>query len=389
MKHFKYLFLFFIFISTDLLAVSYKKWGPVNGSDSSFIYSSASAACSGWRSSNSFTAAEYSGKNPPDFISADGLGVKCMGIANFGSKNAEWRESYYTLREIQIACPSATEKTFKVSVNAPNTICVNNCSFRLQGCVDIPEEKGMTCSAISTGGSCGTATNPGPGSGSPDPGGNPPITSGGANQNNDGSNNASNSANSSSTSTNTSTSTSTSTTENNTTTTNTTTNNTTTTNTSTTVDLSSLENTISNIGKQIVDAVNKINKGDGDPDGEGSSSSPTTGNGNGTDLSGTNSRIDAVKKSIDDLSKWFQEDLPEGESLDVPVSELTKQTFSTGIFSSNAQCPVDRTLNMSVGSRSFSKTISLSPWCDSLAFFGYIILISAYCYGAHIVVSKS
>lgn len=287
-------------------------------------------------------------------------------------------------------CPSATEKSLKVPVNSGSYVCVEQCQYKLTGCVDIDSEPGMTCGAISTGKVCTGSTNSSGGTSTAPGTGDP-----GSNGSNDGSSTATNSATSNSSSTNTSTSTSNTTT--NTTTTNNTTNNTsnstststtttsttnvTNTTTNTTLDLSSLENTIANTSKQIIDAINKV----GDKIKDGSD----TGSDNGTDMTETNNKLDSIKTSIDESNSWAKDGkddtLPTGEPVALPEKTLEKKSFTETIFGTSSQCPANKTLSMSFMHKSFSKTFDFTEWCYYLGLLGQMILIGAYLQGANIV----
>lgn len=281
-------------------------------------------------------------------------------------------------------CPSAIQKSLKVPINSPDLVCSGGCQYRAINSVDIPEEPGITITAISTGKECSGGVN-----GST---GNTSTATGTGDQGSNGSNDGSSTSTNSATSTSTGSSTSTSTSNTTTTTTNNTTNNTssssstTTTSTSTTnnnttnttIDLSSLENTIVNTSKQIIDAINKVR----DKISEGDDS--------GTDMTETNKKLDDIKKGIDDGNEWGKEgangDLPVGESTALPEKTLEKKTFSENIFSSSAQCPANKTLSMSLlGARSFSYSFDFTQWCYYLGLLGQMILIGAYLHGANII----
>lgn len=111
-------------------------------------------------------------------------------------------------------------------------------------------------------------------------------------------------------------------------------------------------------------------------------------------------KLDAIKKNGEDLNNWLQGKNSDGTGGGVgdnpfgtdetPEKELDKKNFSTSIFGSNAQCPSDKTLSMTLFTgRTFTKTFSYSMWCDKLAIFGQFILIASYLYGAHIVTRNS
>lgn len=291
----------------------------------------------------------------------------------------------------EIVCPSATKVGLKVPLNAQKYQCVNQCQYALAGCVDIPEERGQTCTAISTGIECGLTPptkpkDPADTSTTPDST-NTPAAPG---------QNPSNTNTNSATSTGSSTSTSTSTTTNNTTTNTSTTNTTTTTNINTTtkIDLSSLESAIESIGKLLggkLDAIKEALGGD---------SGSENGTPDGTDLTETNKKLDDIKNNGDKLNNWLQGKNEDGTGGGVgdnpfgtdvtPERTLDEQSFKTNIFQSNAQCPADKTLSMTLFTgRTFSRTLSFSMWCDKLAIFGSLILIAAYLYGASIIVRNS
>lgn len=282
-----------------------------------------------------------------------------------------------------IICPSATEVTLKVAINAQKYQCVENCQYALRGCVDIDFEPGMTCSAISTGIECGKTPptlpkDPADTSKTPDSSDIPAAPG----QSSSGTN--TNTASTTGTSTSTSTTT-TNTTDNTSTTTTTTTNNNT-----TKIDLSSLEKTIETVGKLLGDKIDAIK------DALGGDSGSENGSPDGTDLTETNSKLDDIKENGTDLNDWLKVGKENGELGDkpfgtdeTPKKEITTQTLKTNIFGSSSACPADRNLSMNFLGRSFQKTFSFSLWCEQLAILGSLILISAYLFGAYIIASKS
>ena len=381
MRFFKYFFFFLFLISTQVKA----EWVVSDGS----VHSSPSAICKYYESVTGswvprpFT---YEGSSLPP---AGGTGTVSTGVckaANGTNQGGVWWK-YPVLPE----CPSATDVTLKVPVNAQKYQCVNQCQYALRGCVDIDFEPGMTCSAISTGIACGGTPpvkpkDPADNTQTPDAPTDTPAAPG-QNTNNTNTNTA--------TTTGTSTSTSTSTTTNNTTSNTSTTNTTTTTNINTTtkIDLSSLESAIESIGKILggkLDAIKEALGGD---------SGSENGSPDGTDLTETNSKLDDIKKNGTDLNDWLKGDGDKGGvggegdnpfGTDVtPQREITPQSLQTNIFGSAAACPADRTLSMNFVGKSFQKTFSFSLWCQQLAILGSLILIAAYAYGAYIIASKS
>lgn len=371
MRFFKYLIFFFLpFISLNVFAAStYTVNGVTSGS--------AASACQKYASSRSLT---YSG-----------VGGETSTAFSCYVKNAAGSNFNETGSIAKIACPSATEVTLKVPINAQKYQCVNQCQYALRGCVDIDFEPGMTCSAISTGIDCGGTPPPippkDPNTQTPDA---PGDTSAAPNQNT--SNTNTNTATSTGTSTSTSTSTTTNNTSDNTSTTNTTT--TTVNNTTTKIDLSSLESAIETIGKLLGGKLDAIKEA------LGADSGSENGTPDGTDLTETNKKLDDIKKNGDKLNNWLQGKNEDGTGGGVgdnpfgtdvtPVRTLDAQSFKTNIFQSNAQCPADKTLSMTLFTgRTFSHTFSFSMWCDKLAIFGSLILIAAYLYGASIIVRNS
>lgn len=307
-----------------------------------------------------------------------------------------------TISKHTIACPSATKTTVSVPLNAQKYQCINQCQYALTGCVNIQFDSGgnpdggdrtkMTCSAISTGIDCGGTPpvkpkDPTDNTQTPDAPGDTPAAPG---QNT--SNTNTNTATSTGTSTSTSTSTTTNNTANNTSTTKTTT--TTTNNTTTKIDLSSLESAIASLGLILggkLDAIKEALGGD---------SGSENGTPDGTDLTETNKKLDDIKNNGDKLNNWLQGKNEDGTGGGVgdnpfgtdvtPERTLDSQSFKTNIFQSNAQCPADKTLSMTLFTgRTFSRTLSFSMWCDKLAIFGSLILIAAYLYGASIIVRNS
>ena len=288
-----------------------------------------------------------------------------------------------------IGCPSAQEIALKVSVNAQKYQCVNQCQYALTKCVDIDFEPGMTCDAISTGVECGQAppvTPPKPDDPkTPDSDGTPAAPGQGGNNNSNNTNTST--SNSTSTSTSTSTNTSTNETTNTTTTTNTT--------NTTTLDLSGLEATLSrlfaNLGTKIDGAVEALKE---------AINGIESGSNDGTDLTATNQKLDDIKKNGEKTNNWLQGKNEDGTGGGVgdnpfgtdvtPERVLDAKSFKTDIFQSNAQCPADKTLSMTLFTgRTFTRTLSFSMWCDKLAIFGSLILIAAYLYGASIIVRNS
>lgn len=372
MRFFKYLvFIFLSSLSFNLFAanVYYFYEHPTK------TFGSISAACSA-----AATLYRASSSKP------DGAGRSCLLYNASGGLSGS-----VSLLQKTIVCPSATEVTLKVAINAQKYQCVNQCQYALRGCVDIDFEPGMTCSAISTGIDCGGTPPPKPPK--PDDPVAPDSDSGipaapGQNSSNTNTNTA--------TTTGTSTSTSTSTTTNNTTTNTSTTNTTTTTNINTTtkIDLSSLESAIESIGKLLGGKLDAIKEA------LGADSGSENGSPDGTDLSETNKKLDDIKNNGDKLNNWLQGKNEDGTGGGVgdnpfgtdvtPERTLDEQSFKTNIFQSNAQCPADKTLSMTLFTgRTFSRTLSFSMWCDKLAIFGSLILIAAYLYGASIIVRNS
>lgn len=365
MRFFKYLVFFILtFISSSLFAAS--KYS-VNGAG---YHSTPQAACS----------------------AAGGTSLSGTTLFNYVCNSVPGKGNMSVQAYNSIDCPSATKVGLKVPLNAQKYQCVNQCQYAITGCVDIPEERGQTCTAISTGVDCGTTPptkpkDPADNTKTPDAPTNTPAAPG---------QNTSNTNTNSATSTGTSTSTSTSTTTNNTTNNTSTTNTTTTTvnNTTTKIDLSSLESAIESIGKLLggkLDAIKEALGGD---------SGSENGTPDGTDLKETNKKLDDIKKNGDKLNNWLQGKNDDGTGGGVgdnpfgtdvtPERTLDAQSFKTNIFQSNAQCPADKTLSMTLFTgRTFSRTLSFSMWCDKLAIFGSLILIAAYLYGASIIVRKS
>lgn len=352
---------------------------------SSFSYSGFYIEGSASNSGSTATAACASIANPNTYKVSDNNTI-CTVYTSSGAIYNVFR----ILKE-DIVCPSATEVTLKVPINAQKYQCVNECQYALRGCVDIDFEPGMTCSAISTGIECGKTPptppkDPADNTQTPDSPTDTPAAPG---------QNPSNTNTNSATTTGSSTSTSTSTTTNNTTTNTSTTNTTTTTNINTTtkIDLSSLESAIESIGKLLGGKLDAIKEALGGDNGS------ENGSPDGTDLTETNSKLDDIKKNGTDLNDWLKGDGDKGGvggegdnpfGTDVtPQREITPQSLQTNIFGSAAACPADRTLSMNFLGKSFQKTFSFSLWCQQLAILGSLILIAAYAYGAYIIASKS
>lgn len=362
MKAFKYLvFLFLLFFSVS----SYANWKRLDTGATTSIGYSPSGAC-----------VHFGGI---DFASSYGQDTYFCYI---GSRSGPTFKIQMITGSV---CPSATTKDLKVPTNSKSYVCVEQCQYKLRGCVDVDIEPGMTCTAISTGQDCGTPPPP-----TNDPNSPPTATPDPADPNGSSSQNT---ANSQSTSNSTSTSTSTSSTENNTNITNTTTNTITNTTTNTIINLDRLEDVIKNMTSVLsnkLDAIlGKIDQ-DGGTDG---------GTGEGTDLTDTNAKLDENNSLLSDIKDWLTGegdgsngtggDNPFGNDA-VPEKQLTEQTFQTNLFSGSAACPSDRTLSFTLFTgRSFSRTFSFAMWCDKLQIFGYFILIASYLYGALIITRNS
>lgn len=371
MRFFKYLLLFSFFISSYSNA---EMWIATSGSNGNITAtaSTADAACKD-------LSYKVSTTQRPWYAS----GGSCR------NKSADYVGSYKIYVPI---CPSAQEIGLKVSLNAQKYQCVSGCQYALTKCADVDFEPGMTCDAISTGIACGGTPpvkpkDPADNTQTPDAPSDTPAAPG---------QNTSNTNTNSATSTGTSTSTSTSTTTNNTTNNTSTTNTTTTTvnNTTTKIDLSSLESAIESIGKLLggkLDAIKESLGGD---------SGSENGTPDGTNLTETNQKLDDIKKNGEKTNNWLQGKNEDGTGGGVgdnpfgtdvtPERTLDEQSFKTNIFQSNAQCPADKTLSMTLFTgRTFSRTISFSMWCDKLAMFGTLILIAAYLYGTSIILRNS
>lgn len=361
-------------------------------------FSSLAHSASYWQGGSAYTGGKNTWTTPQEFCAAAKVvrpSITGCTYQSVGEDRVDVDVSNgwfnVTLYRVKIQCPSAQEIGLKVAINAQKYQCVNGCQYGLTKCVDIDFEPGMTCSAISTGIDCGGTPPPkpptNPNTQTPDAPTDVPAAPG---------QNPSNTNTNTATTTGTSTSTSTSTTTNNTTTNTSTTNTTTTTNINTTtkIDLSSLESAIESIGKLLggkLDAIKEALGGD-----KGSEN----GSPDGTDLTETNSKLDDIKKNGDKLNNWLQGKNEDGTGGGVgdnpfgtdvtPERTLDAQSFKTNIFQSNAQCPADKTLSMTLFTgRTFTRTLSFSMWCDKLAIFGSLILIAAYLYGASIIVRNS
>ena len=377
MRFFKYL-IFILFLTLSFTTNAADRW-RVSNMGAGESYSSKDAACNAWK--HGWDLSAYSLEVLP-------VGDLCV-VRRKADKGVITQTSLY---KVAFTCPSAQEIGLKVSVNAQKYQCVNGCQYALTKCVDIDFEPGMTCDAISTGIDCGGTPptkpkDPADNTQTPDAPGDTPAAPG---QNT--SNTNTNTATSTGTSTSTSTSTTTNNTSNNTSTTNTTT--TTVNNTTTKIDLSSLESAIETIGKLLGGKLDAIKESLG---GESGSENGTP---DGTDLTETNSKLDDIKNNGDKLNNWLQGKNEDGTGGGVgdnpfgtdvtPERTLDAQSFKTNIFQSNAQCPADKTLSMTLFTgRTFSRTLSFSMWCDKLAIFGSLILIAAYLYGASIIVRNS
>ena len=136
MHFFKYLFLFLFFFSSYSYA-QISQYYLDSGENPGKTFSSKQAACNAYGTYNAVVTSD---------------GTSCF-YAQIGR--------YVSIKSKKLTCPSATEKNLKVPTSAGSTVCVANCSYRLTACVDVPEEPGMTCGAISTGGTCGSSSNTG------------------------------------------------------------------------------------------------------------------------------------------------------------------------------------------------------------------------------------
>ncbi|WP_445346524.1 virulence factor TspB C-terminal domain-related protein [Acinetobacter bohemicus] len=74
---------------------------------------------------------------------------------------------------------------------------------------------------------------------------------------------------------------------------------------------------------------------------------------------------------------------------DLPYKQLEKQTLDENIFSSNAQCPEDRILNLPFVGTSFTYTFKFYEICNGLNIMSYFIMIAAYLLSIYILVSKT
>lgn len=310
-----------------------------------------------YSTSPSLTAPFY--KGCPDYGSSMGVTVSSSyessggQILNciFKKPNGE-TTSAYTLYKIKVTCPSAIQKAISVPRNSGSYVCVSQCQYAIQGCVEVNFDAGnpdggdrskMSCNAISTGKECGGSSS----------------TNTGSNSSNDGSKDSTNTSTSTTTGNSKSTSTSNSTTTNNntnntsTTTTNTTTNTTVNNTTNTTIDLSSLENTIWNSSKQIIDAINKSG-------------------GKGTDLTATNKKLDDIstntkgaKESLDSIHKELTTDPGLGDASGiVEIGQQQIDIPDQQYFQWSAQCPLSTgTTAISLNGQATAIDSDFSSWC--------------------------
>lgn len=378
MRFFKYLIFSLFLFSSSAFSAKVEKW-IIHGTNGTFSKAQVWSSCLSLASAYGTTCFD------------DGTQIRINKGVNGGVSGYGMFSHYENEPDPEPTCPSATKIGLKLPLNHQKYQCVNQCQYYVQGCVDIAEEPGVTCTAMSTGIECGGSPPPippkDPNTQTPDAPGDTPAAPG---QNTSGTN--TNTATSTGTSTSTTTSTTTNNTTNNTSTTNTTT--TTVNNTTTKIDLSSLESAIETMGKLLggkLDAIKEALGGD---------SGSENGSPDRTDLTETNSKLDDIKKNGDKLNNWLQGKNEDGTGGGVgdnpfgtdvtPERTLDAQSFKTNIFQSNAQCPADKTLSMTLFTgRTFSRTLSFSMWCDKLAIFGSLILIAAYLYGASIIVRNS
>lgn len=131
------------------------------------------------------------------------------------------------------------------------------------------------------------------------------------------------------------------------------------------------------------------------------STNPTDAN--STDLSGVISAINAaktaivsavdkVKDTLSDIQDFLSGDVDTSSMTDVevPQKQLDEKSFSENLYSSSAQCPVDRTLSFKLlGRADFTKTFSFQMLCDHLSIFGQLIMLASYIYAARIVTRDS
>lgn len=346
MRFFKYLVATLIFFSTYSNAVDFFGW------ISEQKYGSPEAACDAYISLLSGSS-EYSKFYPQ----TEGNIVGTCQVRDSGNYT---RQQTYIIKTGSITCPSATEVTLKVALNAQKYQCVDSCQYALRGCVNVQFDSGgnpdggdnttMQCSAISTGVECGQAPPSTSSSSSPKTpdSTSTPAAPGQTSSNTSAAKNAA---------TSTSTSTSTTNTTNNTSTNTSTSNTTTTSTTSTTFDFSDLKNHLttlfSNFGTKFDGLSNWLQGKNQDGTGGGVGDNPF-----GTDAT--------------------------------PEKELDQKSLQTNIFSGSASCPPDRTLSMTLFTgKTFQKSFSFAMWCDKLAIFGTLILIASYMYAAYIITSKS
>lgn len=265
-------------------------------------------------------------------------------------------------------CPSGIQKDLSVPtsvINSPQThVCNNDCRYRLQACVDVDIElQSGICSAISTGETCSNG-NPDPEpqptelectsdmcynpnnlrcpsgytsgsfngqrvcarSSNPDPIDPecPPDTD--CNGSDQGVINAVNNAN---------------------------------------ADISgNINNLSNNLGNALLDVRDKLN--------EIADKIANLGNGSGGNNNGNGE------------NEWGDVDTSPFTA-DLPVREIEQKQLSENLFSYNAQCPPDNTLNMNFLGHSVTYTFSYSQICDALHILGYFVLLMAYLYAAYIV----
>lgn len=179
-------------------------------------------------------------------------------------------------------------------------------------------------------------------------------------------------------------------------------------------DQNSKTDTSNDLLTQIKDAVNAIkdkgtgsDNGSGSGTGEGGSDKDCVSQGEYDDMSEASAAQIPTSKickgeyhnTLDSINKNTKEikDILSGESDGeapeehaVPMKELEQSSFVTDIIKVNAAyCPADKVINWQTPFGLFNKTISYQNLCSSSAWLGYLFMIAAYLWAAHIVVRDS
>lgn len=78
-----------------------------------------------------------------------------------------------------------------------------------------------------------------------------------------------------------------------------------------------------------------------------------------------------------------------GLHANLPMQQVQKHNLDQNLFNSNAQCPADNSLSMTLNGRTFTHNFSYVEICNALNMLSFLLMCGAYLFAVHILVAKT